>query len=229
MNSHFLERVTEALAAERLDAYRQDGAEPAIALARYLWNMALSEALYSPLQFAEVALRNTLHRSLKTRYASDAWYESPAVPLAEWQRQMIAEACAQLRDHGKEVTAGRVVAGLSLGFWTGFLNKRQSRTGLGHYLVKNAFPHAPREERDLSKQDARWAVIRSLRNRVFHHERIVHFADLAGQHRTILDVIAWISPEMHEVALKLDRFPAIRTAGLAPWIGKIGQHWPHQP
>ena len=47
MNSKFFENLVPALAAERLDAYRQDQVEPHIALARYLRNMALCESLYS--------------------------------------------------------------------------------------------------------------------------------------------------------------------------------------
>jgi hypothetical protein len=43
MNPAFFQQVESILAQERLDAYRQDGAVPDITMARYLWNMALSE------------------------------------------------------------------------------------------------------------------------------------------------------------------------------------------
>jgi hypothetical protein len=43
MNPHFFNGVEKALATERLDAYQQDGATPAVALARYRWNMAIGE------------------------------------------------------------------------------------------------------------------------------------------------------------------------------------------
>ena len=64
MNPGFFDQIQAVLAVERLEAYRLDQAEPQIALARYLWNMALCESLYSPLQMAEIALRNALQRSL---------------------------------------------------------------------------------------------------------------------------------------------------------------------
>jgi hypothetical protein len=86
MNPVFFEQVAQALATERLDAYRQDGAAPAVALARYVWNMALCEALYSPLQLAEVALRNAQHRALTTRFGADG--------LAPW--------IARIRHHWPE-------------------------------------------------------------------------------------------------------------------------------
>jgi len=46
MNPVFLRRVATALAPDRLEAYRQDGVGQEVALARYLLNMALCEALY---------------------------------------------------------------------------------------------------------------------------------------------------------------------------------------
>jgi len=57
MNPAFFQQLETILAPERLGAYQQDGATPATTLARYLLNMALCEALYSPLQFAEVLFR----------------------------------------------------------------------------------------------------------------------------------------------------------------------------
>ena len=57
MDGEFFTHIESILATERLDAYRQDGADEITTLSRYLLNMALCESLYSPLQFAEIALR----------------------------------------------------------------------------------------------------------------------------------------------------------------------------
>src|ERR1043166_4061074 len=199
MNLAFFQQVESILATERLDAYRQDGAVPAIALSRYLWNMALCEALYSPLQMAEVALRNSLHRCLSARFGADNWYDI-IPPFPPWQQRQLVEARKKLLAEEKPVSPGRMVAELHFGFWTGFFNKLHARTGLGHALAGSAFAHAPRSERDLKKLDARWKRIRDLRNRIFHHERIIHWRDLSAQHSSILQSIAWISPELHEIA-----------------------------
>jgi len=180
MNPVFFQQMETILAPERLDAYRQDGSAPATTLARYLLNLALCETLYSPLQFAEVALRNALHTCLTTRYGTAEWYEvAPALPA--WQQKQLGEARQKLQAHGKPVTPGRMVAELQFGFWTGFFNKSHGGTGLGHALTSQAFAHAPRPERDMKKMDARWKRIRDLRNRVFHHERIIHWTDLDAQ------------------------------------------------
>jgi hypothetical protein len=226
MNPTFFQQVESILAPERLDAYRQDGAAPVVTLARYLWNMALCEALYSPLQIAEIALRNSLHGCLSARFGGDRWYDVIAA-LPAWQQRQLNEVRQKLLAEGKPVTPGRMVAELHFGFWTGFFNKSHARTGLGHALARLAFAHAPRPERDLKKLDARWRRIRDLRNRIFHHERIIHWKDLAAQHSSILQTIAWISPELHEIARALDRFTAIHQAGLTPWLDRIQRHWPN--
>lgn len=228
MNPIFFDSVARALATERMEAYRQhDGAEPKVTLARYTWNMALCEALYSPLQVAEVALRNAQHRALTERYKTDDWF-GPAEPhLLDWQKTKVTEARQALLAANKPVTPGRLVAELNFGFWTSFFNRSHARTGLGYYLARHTFPQAPAEERDMIKQDTRWKRIRDLRNRVFHHERIVHYTDLEAQHADIVRVIGWISPELHELVHVLDRFSSIRQGGLRPWLDQLAHHWPH--
>ncbi len=227
MNPGFFQQVEASLATERLDAYRQDGAAPATALARYLCNVAISESLYAPLQMAEVALRNSVHRCLTARFSSSQWFD--VIPsLTPWQKQRVQESRQKLQVTGKAVTPGSMVAELNFGFWTGFFNKAHGGTGLGHTLANQAFAHAPREERDMKKLDARWKRIRDLRNRVFHHERIIHWSDLDAQHAAILDIIGWTSPALRDITAALDRFTALRRDGLDPWIARIRHHWPDQ-
>lgn len=226
MNPAFFQQIEGILHTERIDSYRQDGADAKLTLARYSLNMALSESLYPALQFSEIALRNTIHHALTARCGTDAWYDSPASRLIPWQRDRVSDAKQSLRDFGKPVTPGRMVAELNFGFWTGFFNKAHGQTGIGHHLAKKAFPYAPANERDLIRLGIRWKDIRDLRNRVFHHERILHWKDLDARHQAILEVICWISPELHDLAKAIDRFAAIRHAGLKPWLSKLQRHWP---
>ena len=100
----------------------------------------------------------------------------------------------------------------------------------GGYLpagIKAVLPQLPKSlhTRKGIKRDLE--AIRALRNRVFHHERIVHFTDIDAQHSRILSVIGWIRPELHEMALALDRFTTVRREGLNPWLAKLAHHWPH--
>lgn len=220
--SSFSDTLSRCLATERLDAYRSDGADEQLALARYLLNMALSEALYPVLQFGEIALRNAMHQALTARIGSEQWYDSPQTRLTGWQQDNVRNAKQSLRKEHKPLSSGRIVAELNFGFWTGFFNKVHARTGLGHYLTKQVFSHAPKSERDLTKQDTYWSDIRRVRNRVFHHERILHWKDLDTQHARMLTLIAWIDPQLKQLAESLDRFLAIRRGGLGYWLEQAG-------
>ena len=226
MNAIFFQKIEAILHTERIDAYRQDGADAKLTMARYSLNMALSESLYPALQFSEIALRNTIHQALTVRCETDAWYDSPASKLIPWQMNLVSDAKKSLGNFGKTVTPSRMVAELNFGFWTGFFNKAHGQTGIGHHLAKKAFPHAPPNERDLIRLGIRWKDIRDLRNRVFHHERILHWKDLDARQQAILEVICWISPELYDLAKAIDRFSFIRKAGLNPWLAKLQRHWP---
>ena len=226
MNPAFFHQIETIIHTERIDAYRQDGAAHDVTLARYMLNMALSESLYPALQFSEIALRNAVHRELSARCGTDAWVDSPLAQLTPWQQDKVAEAKTALARNRKPLTPGRIVAELTFGFWTGFFNNAHARTGIGSFLSRNAFPHAPSTEQYQARLDRRWQDIRDLRNRVFHHERILHWRDLDRRHQAILEIIAWMSPELHDFAKALDRFTSIRSDGLNPWIAKLQNQWP---
>lgn len=226
MNGAFFQHIEAILHTERIDAYRQDGADAKLTLARYLLNMALSESLYPSLQFAEIALRNAVHRELTVRCGTDAWFDSPLARLTSWQQDKVMEAKSTLGRNHKPLTPGRIVAELTFGFWTGFFNNAHARTGIGAFLSRSAFPHAPSTEQYQSRLDRRWQDIRDLRNRVFHHERILHWLDLDTRHQAILEIIRWMSPELHDLTNSLDRFVSIRNGGLNPWIVELQTRWP---
>lgn len=226
MNPTFFQEIEGILHTERIDAYRRDGADEKSTLARYLLNMALSEALYPVLQFSEIALRNAVHRELTARCGSDAWYDSAQARLTGWQEDKVTEAKRTLSKLQKPLTPGRIVAELNFGFWTGFFNRAHARTGIGSHLSKHAFPLAPATEQVQRKLDHRWQGVRDLRNRVFHHERILHWRDLNHRHQAILEIIEWMSPELRKLAGALDRFALIRQEGLNPWLDKLQTSWP---
>ena len=224
MDPTFFRQVQTHLNPERLGAYRQDGVDDASTLARYLLNMALCESLYSPLQFAEIAVRNAMHASLTARAGTDTWYNTLSLP--HWQNDQVAAAKDHLTNAGKSLSSGRVVAELTFGFWVGFFTRPHMTSGLAYYIAKNSFSQAPRSERDVAKLRAGWQKVRDLRNRVFHHERVLHWQDLDTQHDKMLQLIGWMNPELEQLARMLDRFTQVRQDGLTPWLDKLRNNWP---
>jgi hypothetical protein len=213
---------------ERLESYGADGVAPTTVLARYLLNLALCESLYAPLQLCEVALRNSLHRHLSIILGRDDWFEAAAFPLTEWGQQEVSKAKEKIATASHPVTPGRVVAELQFGFWTSLFEAHyeRSRTFMPTG-IRYIFPRLPKSLHNRKGLKRKLEEIRLLRNRVFHHERIVHWIDLESRHAAIVEVIGWISPELYEMARALDRFSDARRAGLGPWVKKIKEHWPH--
>lgn len=226
MQLDFYKKIEKSISMERLEAYKHDGVDECTTFARYLWNMAVCESLYSPIQCAEIALRNAFHQALTNKYNTEYWFD--AMPLSTFMRNQVIKAKDTAYRLDIKVTDGFIVAELNFGFWTSFLNNYYQRSGLSYQLLKVAFPACPKRLKAVKYQQKQWDTIRELRNKVFHHERIIHWADLKIKHQQILEAICWISPELCELAKALDRFTEIYTDGIDPWKEKIQNHWPKE-
>lgn len=154
-------------------------------------NTRLCEAFYTPLQGVEVSLRNSMNGEMVTRYGID-WLEQRKAPLLTNQRLKVDDAIQTLVDDGKVVCNGGIVAELNFGFWVSILGPRYENP-LWRQTLRNAFPHRPRGHERQQMQGALNAI-RRLRNRVMHHERVLH-RNLAADHALILEVIGWMCPE----------------------------------
>lgn len=225
MQEEFFKKLEVALSAERLSTYGQDNPGSCVVMARYLWNIAICESLYSPLQMFEVALRNAIHVAMTTLCEKDTWYDTAS--LTPWGYQQVGVAKQKIAKSGKPVTSGRVVAELHFGFWTSMFEDHYERSS--PFLpggIKKVFPRLVKSLHNRKDIKARLESIRQLRNRVFHHERIIHWKDLPEQHGHIIETLGWISPELSEMALKLDRFLQTHKDGIEPWMAQIRNHWP---
>jgi hypothetical protein len=230
MESAFYSKLEAKLSPARMAVYNADGRGPCIALARYLLNAALSEALYSPLQLCEVALRNSIHTELTRLLGRTDWYDDPGFPMTVWGGNEILKAKGKLTKHGKRVIPDSVVAELTFGFWPSLFEDHYERhTAFMPGGIRKVFPHLQKSKHNRKALKAELEKIRDLRNRIFHHERIVHLRDLNAKHQLILDVISWVSPELRKMADVFDRFTPVRSAGLTPWITKIRAQWPAPP
>lgn len=218
MQADYASQLTLTLSSERLDAYRGKPPQPISNIqlfGRYAWNMALSEALYPSLQILEIALRNTLHQAATAHFGQADWFDMSNVLQHQHERDAVQRAKIALSQQRKPHDASRIVAELNFGFWTSLFDKRYEQT-LWPRLLIPAFPHMPRGQRTRSNLSAHFTKIRRLRNRVFHHEPIWHWHDLALQHLQIQEAIAWIEPAAYDLTKTLDRFPAVHGQSSAP-------------
>lgn len=222
----FYARVVDTISTERLSVYGDCRNEPKIVLARYLLNMALCESLYAHLQFCEVALRNSIHADLVRRYGCEDWYDCPSFALSPWATQEVQKAKEKIEKAGKETNPGRIVAELQFGFWSSLFEAHyEQHTSFMPQAIKSVFPYMPKSLHSRKRIKASLETIRTLRNRVFHHERIVHWRDLDDQHNLLQDIIGWINPELLHLADYLDRYRETRSNGLDPWLAHLDSHW----
>lgn len=244
-----LDGLRSGLSIHRLDlAFRASAGETdADLVARSLHNLALAEALYPALQTLEIALRNRLDevvgahapRSTSGRLGSDGlpgagcWLDAEPGVLAAWERSEVARVKRSLLAARKAITPHRLVAGLSLGFWTGLFT-RAYEIGPGSAYVPGAapatalwprhlravFPNLPRRVATRAHVYGTLRRLADLRNQVFHH-RPVWRLPVGTLHALATDAIGWISPDLRDLTISVDRFPAIHREGLAPHTRRI--------
>lgn len=182
--------LEKALSTERFSTYLTwaDG-DRGEAIRLYTLNCQLSESMYTPLHMLEVALRNGIHEVLLGASGPD-WFNHVKYRQNARQPEMVTKAEDDLREANKAVTPGAMVAALTFGFWTSMVGKeyenlwqttlhviacRESGKGLTRKLL--AQPLGP---------------IRTLRNRIAHHESILHW-NLPKHYQKILEIIRWLS------------------------------------
>ena len=218
IQSDFFSNLANAISGDRFAPYASR--HEADAFGVYAWNIALCESLYPALNCLEIVLRNSIHAAAVREFGAEDWFQSRLHPN---ELEKVNRLSDDLRR--KRPVAGfgvsDLVSNLTLGFWLSLF-----RTGyepiLWPKLLEPVFPYCPRELRTRKRLYARLSKIHILRNRVFHHEPIWHWADLPEQHGLILETIGWISPAMLDLARLLDRFPGVYTAGVQPYTQQIG-------
>ena len=180
-----------ALSGERLQRYLDEagGAESA-ALVLYTRNTAISAAFYGPLQACEIAVRNAVDAGLGRSYGRE-WFDNESIFRAG-ELRLAREARALVDRAGKTVTPGRIIAELGFGYWVGlFANAYDNTLWRGH--LHRVF--SPRPSRhDLYDRLNR---LRTLRNRIAHHEPIFQ-RNLIEDYGRIHDVLNRLSQPVAE-------------------------------
>ena len=157
----------------------------------YQWNLEVSGAIFPSIHYFEVALRNTMDTRLTNVFgtAGQSWFDRTDIGLTGKARGKIALAKRYVTDAGHTVTHGHVIAELTLGFWWSLLAEGYNDT-LWAPALRAGFHNARvRKLHDAVDE------IRKLRNRVAHHEPLIHH-DLEAEYARILATAEYISPRL---------------------------------
>lgn len=196
-----------ALSGPRIGRYLQwANGDLSQAIELYRLNCRMSESLYLPLHVLEIVLRNRIHdiaTQLPIGDVSLVWFDRPEFLLRPRQPEQIAKARRELRKDRKPDAAVRVVAALTFGFWTTLLGPEYEtlwQRGLNRIArTKNG---KGLQRKMLSEPLLK---IRFLRNRIAHHEPIIHW-NLGHHHDKILKLIGYLSPIAAQWANQHSRF-----------------------
>ena len=92
------------------------------AILHYKYNIQLSESFYAVLSMFEVALRNSLNRELTEHFGNSEWYlRIDSVNGLRNLRNSINTAKRHIANRNETITANKVIAELTLGFWVRLL------------------------------------------------------------------------------------------------------------
>jgi len=185
-----LDAIERLLSKERLLTYVAHAVgDRTRAFRLYTHNLKLSSSLFETIGGLEVALRNSMHLTLAQGFGSESWYDRVPFRWLHHESASIQRAKDQIQSRKKRILPGRIVAELTFGFWCALSGRAYSNT-LWIPRLHKAFPN-----RRLGHGEAhrRLNEIRELRNRIAHHECILHL-DLGNGYAQILETLNWICP-----------------------------------
>lgn len=176
------------------------------AVALYVWNARISSVMMETLHHVEVLLRNAIDAQFTPIDPSarprDTWLEDASI-LNAASRKKVAETISRISREGKTPTRGRVVAGLSFGFWRALFDKKYSGLWVAH--LHHAFPGGSGDRAQIA------AVMSNLvpfRNRIAHHETIVH-RPVQSHFDEMLQLATYIDGAAGEWIRSVSRFDAV--------------------
>jgi hypothetical protein len=161
-----LEKLQISISSERLGRYLSASmGDLKGAIELYELNLRLSQGLFGFLHGYEITLRNSMHDCLTQFYGQPNWYDKAR--LDQWHLNKINEAEENFQPNA---TPGRIIAELTLAFWTGLLAPRYEQE-LWTPCLRRAFPNFQKPSRFHTHRTLQ--EIQDLRNRIAHHERIL--------------------------------------------------------
>lgn len=205
-----IEKIISLLSSPRFESYRKPGDADAHALARVNWNIALCEALYPAIQAIEVGFRNRLDLSIANVCGDPDWILN-AQFLKPSEVAMIEAAKEDLRIRNRPIARGYLISELKFGFWTSLADARYEV--MWHRIIRAVFPAMPTAIRTRREVSARLHTVRHLRNSVFHHHSVWHWADLQQQYDDVYTLLGWLEPAYAAWAKARDRFPSVYSGG----------------
>lgn len=179
--------------ANYLDAAGQD---IEVASRLYEWNAASAAALFELIGHFEVILRNRI--IIELGRAGNSPTMVPGTPWVQGHKQ-IDEVVHRLKRTKQPLTAGRIYAGLTFGFWRSLFGSEYEE--LWRHSLKYVFRHSRADRKVIA---AYLESINQMRNRLAHHGSLLDY-DIEVEARKLFRLAGWIDPKAEEWLRSLER------------------------
>jgi len=161
------------------------------ALELYDWHAEIAAACFGMVHHFEVLVRNAIDGVLgdgqPQQPIKDTWLMDFDILQPEGIKQVIV--AVERLEKGKGITRGRVVAGVSFGFWAGLFNNHYEE--LWRHRLRHAFPHGSIMRKNLTQ---RMRLLQRFRNRVAHHDCLLG-QGIGDRADDMLLIAGWIDPD----------------------------------
>lgn len=166
------------------------GGDHTRAVALYDWHAEIAAACFGMVHHFEVLLRNAIDGVLGDGQPQDpireTWLMDFGILQPDGVKQVIV--AVERLEKGKTVTRGRVIAGVSFGFWAGLFSNRYEEQWRHH--IRQAFPNGSVVRKDLTERMRR---LQRFRNRIAHHDCLLR-QDIGDRADDMLLIAGWIDP-----------------------------------
>ena len=196
MSTHLeIKVILQTLTHARLSPYKKETGSWREAVSLYEQNVLHGVKFMIAVQFCEVALRNEINSLLVKGVGLD-WYQRRGA-LIRRQFDQLQTAKDALKRSRKRMTNPNIVAALPMGFWVGILGKKyEKKQQYWRRFLYKGFCHRPKGV-DREELHDRFDQVRIFRNRVAHHDRLVHRRPQQELDRC-LEAIGWICPHTRD-------------------------------
>lgn len=187
------------------------------ALRLYAANLRVAQAFYPILNLFEIFLRNACNNQISAYFNNSNWIidekngfmSHPSLRQSKFHlKKSVMKAERKINAKRDAITAGKIIAEQSLGFWTSLFESHHYRLvgGVTIQIFEHKPPHINR-----SLLNQRLNRIRAFRNRIYHNEPIcfvgdkIDFISALETKNTVFELTKWISPNLKDYLENFNR------------------------
>jgi hypothetical protein len=174
----------------------------------YKINLRVAQSFYPILNLFEIFFRNTINYQISAYFANPNWIitekngfmnNRTLAPSRYFLKNSVLSAERKIRNRGRSITSGKIIAEQSFGFWSSFFEPHHYRL-IGGSVI-HCFANKPKEV-NRNSISQKLNKIRVFRNRIYHNEPIcfkqneIDFTEAVEIKQEIYDLLNWIDVDL---------------------------------